>query len=307
MPFFGSVERTFNFAPYIAPSSGNVPAYYTSTSGFWAYGTNYTAGIIQLKSANTISDITNIRQYNAITSPGWTTIHDKDLDSNVYYTMNETSRVFYQIRLTKGGTTISQSTIFTYTPATTSVLGSCYAPQCMWTTASYGAFIIGGFSQAVLHVIEFNAAKGCNFSYTVPYTSEVYGTEVIPQAASGFTSNFAIAYTRASKQMSSWVVNMSTRSWTNRTDNSFTGGVNGPANGAGAIYYPPNKPIFTGDSATTTNRIGMTDTASGRMYVWTVTQSGGSLVWTYLSTITFPTSGAPYPYSMSVNAYNSIS
>jgi hypothetical protein len=306
MPFLSSVEGTFGFGrPFTQAQTGNAPAYYTSTSGFFMYMPGYAQGSMILKSASNLNNATNIRTYGTVTNPGWTIIADKDLDSNVYYTMAETTRIFSRIVLVKGGTTLTQSTICTYTGATTSVLGSCYAPACMWTTTAYGAFIIGGFSQSVIHVLEFSAAKTCNFSYTVPYVSEVYGTEVIPAAASGFTSNFGVAYTRTSKQMSSWTVNMDTRSWTNRKDNSYTSGTTGPANGDGMIYYPPGKPIFTGETATATNRLAMNDTSSSNLYVWTVTQQASTLTWTYLSTIAMINNGG-YPYSMSVNAYNSI-
>jgi hypothetical protein len=195
--------------------------------------------------------------------------------------------------------------MYTYSGATTSVLGASYAPACMWSNTAYGAFVIGGFNQAVVHVLEFNSSKTIGTTYTVPYTSEVYGTELVPKAASGFSYDFAVAYTRASKQMSSWTVNMSTRTWSNRTDNTYSAGTTGPANGNGMIYYPPNKPIFTGDPDTSTNRIAMNDTSSARLYVWTITQSGTSLVWTFLKLVNLP-DNAGYPYHMSVNTYQSV-
>jgi len=179
----------------------------------------------------------------------------------------------------------------------------------MWSNTAYGAFIIGGFNQAVIHVLPFTATKTIGTAYTVPYTSEVYGTEMIPSQASGFNNHYGVAYTRGTKQMSSWTVVMDSNSsngWTNRKDNSYTGGVNGPSNGDGMIYYPPGKQISENDAATSTNRIAMNDTATARLYVWTVTESGTQLNWTYLSTITTAANGT-YPYHMSSNAYNSVS
>lgn len=290
-----------------AVAPGNLPSYYTNSSGYIMNQPGYTATTLQLKTLANISSNVVIRTYSALNG-AWTTIHDKDLDSNVWYNMPESTRVLYKYTLAKGGTTLTTATLGTYTGATTSVLGACYAPAVMWGGAtSYGAFIIGGFNQAVLHVLEFNSTKtGWSNSYTVTYTSEVYGTEVIPKAASGFSSDFGVAYTRGSKQMSSWVVNMATRSWTNRKDNSYTGGTNGPSNGCGMIYYPIGKPIFTGDPDTSTNRLAMNDTSTANLYVWTVTQSGTDLVWTYLKTVNIGLGNAYYPYNMSQNTYDSI-
>lgn len=261
---------------------------------------------MQLKTIANIANSTTIRTYTGF-SNAWTFIHDKDLDSNIWYGMTEGTRILRRYVLAKGGTSVTVTTITTYAGATTSVLGACYAPACMWTGTSYGAFIIGGFSQAVVHVLEFNAAKtAISATYTVPYVSEVYGTEIIPRQASGFSQHFGVAYTRNSRQMSSWTVNMDTRSWTNRQDNSYSSGVNGPSNGNGMIYYPPGKQIVSSDPDTTTNRIAMNDTSTARLYVWTVTQSGNALVWTYLKTVTIADNGG-YPYHMSTATYNSVS
>lgn len=310
MPFFTTLEGQLGYGRAQKVQQqviGNLPTYYTSSSGYFAYQPGYNSTSIVLKDAQYISTATNIRTYGPFPATAWTYIHDKDLDSNVWYGMNEGNRTLNKYWLTKGGTTISTNSLFTYGGATTSVLGACYAPACMWeTTTAYGAFIIGGFSQAVVHVIELNAAKtNSTFTYTVPYTSEVYGTEIIPRQASGFTSSFGVAYTRGSKQMSSWSVDMSTRSWGNRKDNSYTGGTNGPLNGDGMIYYPPGKPIYKNDPDTATNRIAMNDTSSANLYVWIITQSNSTLTWTYLKTIPIANNGG-YPYHMSPNTYNSI-
>jgi hypothetical protein len=311
MPFFQTLSGQFGYgraqAQVSQPATG-LPTYYTSASGYFMYQPGFNLSTLILKQANFISTNSNIRTYNPMSPAAWTYIHDKDLDSNVWYGMPEGTRVLWKNWLTKGGTTVSTNTLFTYGGATTSVLGACYAPACMWeTTVGFGAFIIGGFNQAVVHVIEFNAAKtNSTFTYTVPYVSEVYGTEVIPRQASGFTNHFGIAYTRGSKQMASWSVDMSTRSWTNRKDNSYTSGTNGPNNGDGMIYYPPGKPIFTNDPDTTTNRIAMNDTSSSNLYVWNVTQSTVALNWTYLKTIPMINNGG-YPYHMSQRTYDSVS
>ncbi len=308
MPFLAIVNGTFGYGRAqqlqgFIPSG--LPAYYTSTSGYFMYQPGYNATQLDLKSASDLSGSAVIRSYTGLQS-AWTYIHDKDLDTNVYYGMTSFTRVLRKYELAKGGTTVTTTTLTTYTGATTEVLGACYAPACMWTSSTgYGAFIIGGFSQGVIHVLEFTSSRTIGTTYRVPYTSEVYGTEVIPKDASGFNNNYGVAYTRASKQMSSWTVDMSTRSWTNRKDNSYLGGETGPSNGDGMIYYPPGKPIFTGDPDTSTNRIAMNDATSSYLYVWTITESGTQLNWTYLTVVEQISLGG-YPYSMSVNAYNSV-
>ena len=314
MPFINTVEFNYAFVgqPRVAPApSGNLPSYYTVNSGFLMYQPGYNSATLQLKTLANINTATVIRTYTGMVSGAWTYIHDKDLDSNVWYGMAEggTPKTLVRHVLAKGGTTVTSNAVGTYAGATTSVLGACYAPACMWTGTAYGAFIIGGFNQSVIHVLPFTSSKGLATPYTVPYTSEVYGTEMIPRQASGFNNHYGVAYTRTSKQMSSWTVVMDSNSsagWTNRKDNSYTGGTNGPANGDGMIYYPPGKQIVANDAATTSNRIAMNDTSTANLYVWTVTESGTQLNWTYLSTIAIANSGG-YPYHMSSNTYDSVS
>lgn len=306
MPFLASGGGTYGYGRAFrqAAAAGNAPSYYTSNSGYLMYQNGYNVTTMILKPATAISTATSVRTYTGFTT-AWTFIHDKDLDSNVWYGMTEGTRVLRRYELAKGGTTITTSSMYTYAGATTSVLGASYAPACMWSGTAYGAFVIGGFNQAVVHVLEFTSNKTIGTTYTVPYTSEVYGTEVVPKAASGFSYDFGLAYTRGSKQMSSWVVNMSTRTWSNRKDNSYTAGTNGPSNGDGMIYYPIGKQIFTGDPDTSTNRIAMNDTSTARLYVWTITQSGTDIVWTFLKLVNIPDGGG-YPYHMSAATYNSV-
>lgn len=289
------------------PPPANFPAYYNSSSGFYMFQQSFSGTSLLLTTAAT--SYSTVRTYSSFNG-GWTIVHDKDLDSNVYYSMAESNRVLYKVVLTKGGTTITNTSLLNYTAATTSVLGACYAPACMWTTpAGFGAFIIGGFSQSVLHVLELAADKNSiPFTYTVTYTSEVYGTEVVPKAVTGWANDYGVAYTRSSKQMSSWVVNMSTRSWTNRVDNSYSGTPAGSINGCGIIYYPIGKPIFTGDPDTSTHRLAFSDTSSATLYVFNITEGTNQINWSYLkTTAAFTSASGPTPYHMSVNAYNSVS
>lgn len=306
IPASGSVILLSNFygkSKSASISGGtDAPAYYTSSSSYILYST-FSTSDASLKTIENINTNTNIRTYTGFTK-GWTLIHDKDLDSNVYYGMPEGSRVLYKYVLTKGGTTITTTSLLTYTGATTSVLGACYAPQAMGV--AHGAFIIGGYNQSVLHVLEFNATKsGISHTYTVSYTSEVYGTEVVPKIASGFTKDFGVAYTRGSRQMSSWVVNMATRSWTNRYDISYTAGTNGPANGCGMIYYPIGKPIVVNDTTTGVNRLALNDTSTAKLFVWKIEENGDQLAFTFLQTINM-LSNSGYPYHLSQHAYEAI-
>lgn len=303
VPATGTVIWLSDFYGKAKPTTSTAPTYYTSSSGYILYST-FNGTTAALKTLSNLATTTDIRVYTGFTK-GWTLIHDKDLDSNVYYSMPEGSRVLYKYVLAKGGTTITQTTLYTLTAATTSVLGACYAPSVMGVTN--GAFIIGGYQQSVLHVMELNSTKtGVSFAYTVSYTSEVYGTEVIPAAASGFTKDFGVAYTRGSKQMSSWVVNMATRSWTNRYDISYSSGSTGPSNGCGMIFYPIGKSIFQGDDTIASNRIAMNDTSTSKLFVWSISENGNQLSFTFLKTVTMVSSSG-YPYHLSQNAYNAIS
>lgn len=294
--------------PTVTPPQA-FPAYYSSSSGYYFIKLNHTTQQLLLTTAST--SYTSIRTYGTIVDTrSWTHVHDKDLDSNVYYTMGENTRALYKVVATKGGTTLTNTLLLNYTGATTSVLGASYAPACMWTsTVGYGAFVIGGFSQSVIHVLEFAANKNSiTNTYTVAYTSEVYGTELIPKAVTGWANDYGVAYTRGSRQMSSWVVNMSTRTWSNRVDNSYSSTPAGSINGCGAIYYPIGKPIFTGDPDTSTHRVAFSNTSVGVLYVFTITEGTNQINWTYLkTTATFTGAGGVTPYHMSVNAYNSIS
>jgi hypothetical protein len=312
MPLASSLAATTGYGrmPTTLVITG-APAYYTSNSGFLLNQPGFTVNTVQLKNSTNIGTTTVLRTYTGFLA-SWTFSHDKDLDSNVIYKMPEGSRILYKYVLSKGGTTATQTTIMNYTGGTTSVLGSCYAPACMWTGTGYGAFVIGGFSQSVIHVLEFNQAKtAITATYTAAFGTgnEVYGTEVIPRQASGFTQHFAIGYTRNgtnARSIASLTVNMDTRTWSNFTViGTYATGTTGPSNGNGMIYYPPGKAIFTGDPDTSTNRIGLNDTGTARLYVWTVTQSGNRLNVTYLKNVTLgDTSG--YPYHLSQAAYNAI-
>ena len=311
MPFLSSTAGVLGYGRIPVTTfvpSGGLPAYYTSSSGFLANQPGYSSTSVELKDSANIGNTTVVRTYTGF-SAGWNIVHDKDLDSNVYYKMVEGSRVLTKYALAKGGTTATATTITTYAGATTSVLGACYAPACMWTGTGYGAFVIGGYSQAVIHVLEWSSAAKTAISttYTASIgTGEVYGTEVIPSQASGFTQHFAVFYTRNTKLIGSFTVNMDTRTWSNLNQTTtYTSGTNGPSNGQAMIYYPPGKPIFTGDPDTSLNRVGLDDTSSAFLYVWTVAQSGNVLTFTYLKRVALGQTGG-YPYHMSVAAYNSI-
>ena len=299
MPFAGSLEGTFGlgrpiqYITAMTPTpSGAVPNYYTQNSGFLMYQPGYTSANLQLKSTMHISTATSIRTYTGIPAGAWTIIHDKDLDSNIFYSMVQGTRVLTRSVLAKGLSTVTNSTLTTYNGISVQVLGACYAPACMWTSTMYGAFVIGGFTSSNIGVLEFNAQKVIASTYTVSYLNEVYGTEMIPKSASGFSNDFAVAYTRSGKIMSSWTVDMLNRSWTNRFDNLYSSGVTGPSNGDGMIFYPIGKLIHPGDTTSNVNRIAMNDT-------------GSALTWSSIKTVPIADNGG-YPYHLSHTALSSI-
>ncbi len=316
MPFVSALGGTLGYGriPTTVAAPGGAPAYYTSSSGVLLNQPGYTITTVELKNSTNIGNTTVVRTYTGASS-GWNFAHDKDLDSNVIYKMAEggAPKTLNKLTLAKGGTSVTTTSMGTYAGATTSVLGACYAPACMWTSGTgYGAFVIGGYSQSVIHVLELNQAKTAIAStYTAAFGTgnEVYGTEVIPRQASGFTQHFAMGYTRNgtnARSMASYTVNMDTRTWSNFTVlTAFSTGTTGPSNGLGMIYYPPGKPVFTGDTDTASNRIGMTDTSSARIYIWTITQSGNVLTPTFLKNVTLGQAGG-YPYHLSQTAYNAI-
>ncbi len=292
--------------------TGNVPAYYTSNSGFLFYGGFTSTSATLVNSTNIATGTPAIKTYTGLQGNIWNIVHDKDSDNNIFWGIPDTSpyRTVYKITVPKGGGAATNTSLGTFSPAPTSeVLGAAYIPICMWTGTGYGALCIGGYSQAVVHVIEFNSTKtGYGTIYTASWPgTQIYGVEVVPKGASGFNNNYGLAYSRTPATMTSWTVNMDTRTWANRaTPTPFSAGTTGPSNGLGMIYYPIGKAIFTGDPDTSTNRIAMNDTSSAKLYVWTITESGTSIVWTYLKQVTIRANGA-YPYHLSTAAYNAIS
>ncbi len=297
-----------------AATPGNVPAYYTSNSGFLLNYGAFSSSATLINSSNIATGTPVLATFSNIqVSPrAWTLAHDKDADNNVYYFLPQTGNILSKYTFPKGGGTAVKADLYTDSGGPGNTLGFCYAPICMWTGTGYGAIIGGNFSAGTIRVLEFNSTKtSVQAVYTVTWTAgttpEVYGVEVVPRAVSGFNNNYGLAYSRNNKTMTSWTVNMDTRTWANKaTDSSYSGGVTGPTNGDAMIYYPIGKRIFTGDPDTSTNRVGMSDTSTARLYVWTITESGTNIVWTYLKQVTLSAAGMN-PYHLSTAAYNAIS
>ncbi len=296
-----------------APPSG-VPAYYTSNSGFLFYYVAFTSSTTLINSTNIATGSPALQTYTGLTTTPryWNLAQDKDTDNNVYYGMGQNGGALIKITIPKGGGAVTQSTLYTDSGSPANVLGVSYAPICMWTGTGYGAFIGAGFNSGTIRILEFNSTKtSISNAYTVTWTAgtvpEIYGVEVIPKAVSGFNNNYGLAYSRNNKTMTSWTVNMDTRTWDNKaTDSTYVAGTTGPSNGCAMFYYPVGKTIFTGDPDTSTNRVAMTDTSSARQYIWTITESGTSIVWTFLKTVTLAIS-AVNTYHLSVAGYNAIS
>jgi hypothetical protein len=313
MPFLSATGGSFGYGRQQQIISSNpvapLPSYYTTNSFYSMTQPTYLTTTLNLQALSSIATVTYIRTYTPMPSNVWTYIHDKDLDSNVWYSMT-TSGSMTRNTLAKGGTSVALSSLFTLSGTTAQFLGGCYAPACMGATSSFnGAFAIGGFTTSNIYVCPFTPIKTIRSSYSVRFQNEVYGTEFIPKQASGFNNHYGVAYTRANRLIGSWTVSMDPNSagtWTNVRSTIYTSGTNGPVNGDGMIYYPPGKFQYIGDPYTAFNRIAMNDTSTARLYTWRITESGTSSIWTYLSTITVAGNGQ-YPYHMSINTYNSVS
>ncbi len=294
--------------------TGNVPAYYTSNSGFLLSYIAFTSSATLIDSVNISTGSPAIRTYTGLTtSPRyWNLSHDKDIDTNVFYGMGQNGGALIKITLPKGGGAVTQTSLYTDSGGPANILGTAYVPICMWTGNGYGGFIGGGFNSGIIRVLEFNSTKttisnAYSVTWTAATTPEIYGVEVIPKVVSGFNNNYAVAYSRNNKTMTSWTVNMDTKTWNNKaTDSTYVAGTTGPSNGDAMVYYPIGKSIFTGDPNTNTHRVAMSDTSSARLYVWTITESGTSIVWTYLKQVTVSVA-ATNTYHLSTAAYNSLS
>ena len=294
-----------------APPPGSLPAYYTSNSGYLLSYVAFSANATLIDSVNIATGSPAIRTFTGIyTSPRyWNLSHDKDLDSNIYYGVGQTGGALMKMTFPKGGGGVTNFTLFTDSGIPVTIISTAYIPICMWTGTGYGAVCIGGFSSNTIRVLPFNSTKtGVTGAYSVTWSgAEIYGVEVVPKAASGFNNNYGLAYSRNPKTMTSWTVNMDTATWSNKaTDSSYSSGVTGPSNGDAMCYYPIGKSIFTGDPDTGTNRVAMSDSSTAKVYVWTITESGTSIVWTYLKQVTVQANGAN-PYHLSTAAYNAIS
>ena len=288
-------------------------------SNFLLYQPGFASSILQLKNGTDISISSSIRAYTPLDTNSRIFAIDKDLDSNVYYGCNYSSRIVKKYTLNKGLTTFSSVDIGTIV-SNGFVLGLSYAKSDLWDgNTNYGAIIIGDFSSPQRIIIsEFLDFTKTSFSntYTVDWNNgAIYGTETIPKTLSGFNNHYAVAMTQgsaggvttATNLLASWTINMTTRSWTNFTTTTYTSGTNGgPINGGTMIHFPIGKPIFTGDTDISTNRILLTDSQSAFVYIWTVTESGNALVWTWLKNIAVPNNGG-VPYLLSQNAYDAIS
>ena len=116
--------------------------------------------------------------------------------------------------------------------------------------------------------------------------------------------DFAISYSRLG-YLSSWTVDLTTRSWTNRYDMKYTINVNGPANGSSVIFYPAGKYLYASDPYFSYNRLILNSSDDTKMNIYTITQNDVNISFTYQNTINSDING-PYIYHMSSNMYNNI-
>ncbi len=314
MPFVSSVGGTFGYGRgLIVPNN-----YYTSSSGYYMMGQNTSQS---LRVAD-LSGAAIIRSYTGITNIARTFTHDKDLNSNIYYTLNigSISASLYRNVVPKGGTAVTQTIVGS---SFTIADGSLYGGQCYVTNAinpsSFGGllFASGSGVNSYIYGIYFNSSKGIQLTYTVmgqPRTNPPYysylAVDVVPKLYSGFVNNHII-YLYGDRSTigflgnNTLVFNGSTN-YPNTNFFQYTIGTNGPAVTYNMIYYPPNKPIFNGDNiALTANRVVIFDNNSTNAYEWQIVENGTSLTWTFLRKLV-TANNANYPYSMSTGAYNSI-
>lgn len=286
---------------------GPITSYYTSYSSNILVSGN-TASNVDLRSFSNISTNINIKTYTGLMSNLPNLIHDKDLDSNVYYGMNAVSKDLYKFILTKGGTSISYSNIYTMTssPVSITAKGGAYAPSFMGT--SNGAILIAGNNRHVIHVLELNTDKnGVSYEYSIAY-SNATGVEVLPKEITGFSNDYLVACTPTNTTITSWKADFATRTFTNRTDSPIVPG-KFPQTALSIIYFPVGKPMFLNDTNTSNHRIGLSDATGNSMTNFQVTQATNSLTFTWINNINVYGPGGvkgEYPYPLTVQAYNSL-
>lgn len=325
MPFVSSVEGTFGYGRgLVIPNN-----YYTSSSGY--YMATKASGAISLSIAD-LSGTSVIRTYSGITNISRTFVHDKDLNSNIYYTIfssgtGTVSERVYKNVVPKGGTAVTQTLFATlYLVSDASTLGGkCYVTNAV-NPSSFGGLLSasGAGINSRIYSVYLNSNKTDVSSANVfmngprggpPYYTYV-GVDVVPKLYSGFVNNHIIyMYGNLSTVLfigNNTILFNSDGNKSNIYNISTTIGVNAPAVTYSIIYYPPNKPIFTGDNISLNmNRVVIFDNNSPTAYEWQIEESGSSLTWTFLRKLvtgipTLPANRNVYPYSMSTEAYQSI-
>lgn len=328
MPFLSSAQGVFGYGRGLLVLPNN---YYTSSSGF--YMTSKGSGAISLSIAD-LSGTSVIRTYSGITNISRTFIHDKDLNSNIYYTIFSSGSVgvtvaerVYKNVVPKGGTAVTQTLFPTsYLVSDASIVGGkCYVTNAI-NPSNFGGLLSasGAGASSRIYSVYFNSNKTDVSSANVfmngprggpPYYTYV-GVDVVPKLYSGFVNNHII-YMYGDRSTVLFIGNNTILfngdgNKSNIYNISTTIGVNAPAVTYSMIYYPPNKPIFTGDNiALTMNRVVIFDNNSPTAYEWQIEESGSSLTWTFLRILvtgipTLPANRNVYPYSMSTEAYQSI-
>ena len=172
MPFFSATDGSFGYGRQekLTSNAGNLPSYYTTNSYYAMVQPSYNTTNLNLQLLSSIATTTYIRTYSPMSASGWNYIHDKDLDSNVWYGMVSGTGVLSKNTLTKGGTTVTTSTIFTVSGSGAQFLGACYSPACMGTSSNfYGAFVTGGYTTSNIYILPFTSLKTVVSSYSVKF------------------------------------------------------------------------------------------------------------------------------------------
>lgn len=172
MPFLSATGGSLGYGrqqQIISSNPAPLPSYYTTNSFYSMTQPTFTTTTLNLQALSSIATTTYIRTYTPMPSNVWTYIHDKDLDSNVWYAMT-TAGTISRNTLAKGTTSVTTSTLFTLSGTTAQFLGGCYAPACMGATSGFnGAFAIGGFTTSNIYVCPFTPIKTIRSSYSVRF------------------------------------------------------------------------------------------------------------------------------------------
>jgi hypothetical protein len=263
---------------------------------------------IDVRSWQNLGTNTNIKTYTGLTSNVVNIIHDKDLDSNIYYSINSVSKQLNKHVLTQGATSITTTMMYNMTSTNSNYTskGATYVPAFMGT--SNGCIVVGGNDRHLVHIMELNTTKtSVSYEYSMIYSNAV-GVEVIPKDVSGFSNDYLIVCAD-SRVISTFVADFGRRTFSNQADTNVPPGLF-PSAPVSMMYFPPGKPVYNTDANSNLHELLITDAAGNGMSIFTVTQANEtSLTFNHEQQYNVYGPGnslGEYPYPLTVNAYNSL-